>query len=231
MSHKYMLGCGYHEGSHSDYAFSFKWASNIERWATPKPQLIVTLSTGASPIDCSDVFTCDYQNISCNHNLGHVGHLIHGEKSNQLCGWSASFLGLAMIAYNSGIDYVFQEQDCLAFGDYIGQMYCDLGDFGQMAFGAKMASPPYMSSAQALVLVKHAYIPTMVRNYIVQGPDGLASLPEQKFSGIEEMDWQHVRRLSFGVDRERPIPWESPVWYAQKFSPEELDEAKRRGLL
>lgn len=228
---KYLLGTGYHEGSLKDYEFIFKWAQNIERYATPKPTIVMTMSTGPIAVDCSDFLTCDFRSISCNHNLGHVGHIIHGEKNNQLCGWSASFIGLAMVAYNSGLDFVFQEQDCLAFGDYIGQMYRDLGEYGQMVFGAKMTSPPFMSSAQALVLIKHGYIPTMIRNYIVQGPDGLASLPEQKFSGIEEMDWPHVRRLSFGVDRERPIVWDAPVWYAQKFTSDELEEAKHRNLL
>lgn len=228
----YLLGMGYHESSVNDYPFATTWIINVNRNATPKPKLICVFSTGASPgFERGYIAPCPVINIGCNHNLGHVGHIIHGEKNNQLCGWSASFLGLAMVAYNSGLDFIFQEQDCLAFGDYIGQMYRDLGERGQMVFGAKMGGPPYMPSAQALVLVRHGYIPTMIRNYIEQGPDGLASLPEQKFAGIEEMDWPHVKRLSFGRDRERPLDFSAHIFYAQKLTEDELSELKKRGMI
>lgn len=225
---KYMLGCGYHEGSQYDYEFSRRWVRNVERFASPAPAAIVTLSTDSPPY--AFVKGPAAQNLGCAHNLGHVGHLLSGEKNNQLCGWSASFLALGMLAYNMGLDFLFQEQDCLAFGPYVERMYQDMGD-GSMVFGAKMNGPPWMASAQSLVLVRHGYIPTMIRNYIDQGWDRRECLPEDKFAGLEAMDPGKVRRLSFGYDRERPINFDDPAWYAQKFTGEELKELHRRGLL
>lgn len=225
---KYMLGCGYHEGSQYDHEFSRLWVQNVERFASPQPEAIVILSTEGDPYAL--VKGSRITVLTCNHNLGHVGHLLSGEKKNQLCGWSASFLTLGMLAYNMGLDLLFQEQDCLAFGPYVERMYQDIGD-GSMVFGAKMRSQPWMASAQSLVLVRHSYILTMVRNYIDQGWDRRESLPEDKFARIEEMDPGQVRRLSFGYDRERPINFDDPVWSAQKLNGEELKELRRRGLI
>lgn len=164
-------------------------------------------------------------------NLGHVGDLLHGKKHHQFCGWSASVLALAMIAYAGELDFVYLEEDALAFGPWVTQMYSELGD-GQFAFGKKMQSPPWMACSQSLFIVRHAFIPTFVKCYLMLGTDGNAeNLPETKFQAIEERFPNECRRLSFTVDRERPLPYDAPVWSAQKFTPDELEELKNRKLI
>jgi hypothetical protein len=56
-------------------------------------------------------------------------------------------------------------------------------------------------------------------------------LPEDKFVKLEEQSPDIYGRLSFGVDRQRPIPWDDEAWYAQQWTQEELDEARRRGVI
>lgn len=170
--------------------------------------------------------------VRLDQNLGHVGDLLSGAKKNDFCGWSATVLGLAMTAYASGQDLIYVEQDCLAFGPWVEQMYSDMGS-GDMVFGRAMKSSPWMPCAQSLFLIRHSFLPHFVAQYLYMGPDGsLDNLPETKFVKLEAQNSPgRIRRLSFGYDRERPINFDDKVWYAQKFSREELDELRRRKMI
>jgi hypothetical protein len=108
-------------------------------------------------------------------------------------------------------------------------MYQDLGDKG-MVFGAKMDAAPWMACAQSTFLVRHSFILDFLRGYLFR-PNDKDMLPEDKFVKLEENSPNNYGRLSFGVDRMRPLPWDSEVWYAQQWTQEELDEAKKRGLI
>lgn len=164
-------------------------------------------------------------------NLGHVGDLLNGSKPYDFCGWSSGVLALAMIAYSNESDFLYKEQDCLAFGPWVEQMYADMGD-GDMVFGRKMQGPPYMPCAQSLFLVRHSFIPHFVGQYLYMGSDKIeTNLPEHKFQKLEDNNPGRIRRLSFGYDRERPINFDDKVWYAQKFTHQELEELKKRKLV
>ncbi len=200
------------------------------RWANNTSQ-----SAPATNFACIEVGTRNplYQgnNIALANNLGHVGDLLNNSKPHEMCGWSAAVLALAMVAYCNETDMLYKEQDCLAFGPWVEQMYKDIGTKG-MVFGRKMVNAPYMPCAQSLFLIRHHFIPEFVRRYIELGPERTAdNLPEHKFAKLEELWPQHYARLSFGYDRERPINFDDPVWYAQKLTAPELEEIKRRNLL
>lgn len=181
----------------------------------------------ASKCDAYD----EYNLLQLEGNLGHVGDLLNGTKKHELCGWSGAVLALAMIAYCNETDLIYKEQDCLAFGPWVDQMYADLGDKG-MVFGRKMINAPYMPCAQSLFLIRHRFIPEFVKRYIELGPENSQdNLPEHKFAKLEAAHPQHYARLSFGYDRERPINFDDKVFYAQKLSRNELEELKRRNLI
>jgi hypothetical protein len=162
-------------------------------------------------------------------NLGHVGDLLSGKSKSHLCGWSASVLALTLIAYNDGSDLVYVEADCLAFGPWLNQAYADLGD-KQMAFGRKHETEPFMPCSQSLFIIRHSFLLEFVARYLAL-PADVEMNPENKFAHLEENDSASFARLSFGVDRERPIPFDAPVFYAQRWSGEELEEARTRSLL
>lgn len=226
---KYTLGSGYYK----DEAFAKIWVENLVKRATPSPNRIVVISVGGASFPAAGTW---FWQISLPGNLGHVGDLLKG-KDRDFCGWSASVLALAMIAYCNETDFIFIESDVLAFGPWVEQMYKDMGE-GDMVFGGKMESEPFMYCAQGLFLVRHRFIPTFVSEFLRMGPDGQRdsegktdNLPEDKFHRLREMFPDKIKTLSFGVDRMRPLPIDSPVWYAQHFTPEELNLLHEKGLL
>ena len=211
----YIVGSGYHYRSDWDFDFFEIWKTNTKKYTDD----YFVMSTGPS---------LNKRFIPCNHNIGHVGDLIK-EGREGLCGWSASICALAMIAYNCGKDFIYKEADCLWFGPVPERMYQDLGDKG-MVFGAKMDAAPYMACAQSTFLIRHSFILDFLRGYLFL-PNDKDMLPEDKFVKLEENFPDNYGRLSFGVDRMRPLPWDAEVWYAQQWNQQELDEAKSRGLI
>lgn len=217
-----MIGTGYYEKDESSYLFYKKWANLISKTA---PEQSVTVLTHGS--------RCPYEHsrmsIIRGVNLGHVGEYIHSARQGRLCGWSASVLALALAAYNMGEDLVYVEQDCLCFGSWYEQAYKDLGD-GEFIFGKKHESAPFMPCSQSLFIIRNSFLLEFVRVYLSL-PEDAKMLPEDKFCEIEKLFPEKCRRLSFGVDRERPIPWDAPVFYVQQWTDAELQEARNRNLI
>lgn len=228
---KYTLGTGYYK----DPEFSKIWWERVLRSATPTPDKIVCISVNGqqAPIGGNAKWLSQIVLLG---NLGHVGDLLKG-KERDFCGWSAAVLALAMIAYCNETDFIFLESDCLAFGPWVEQMYKDMGE-ADMVFGGKMEAAPFMQCAQGLFLVRHRFIPEFVSGFIRMGSDSRLSaegktdnLPEDKFHRLREMFPDRIKTLSFGVDRCKPIPYDSPVFYCQQITPEELQILHDKGLL
>jgi len=212
----YLIGSGYHHKSDWDAEFFEIWKKNTEKY------------TNNYYVVCTNTPANSEKILLLNNNLGHVGDCI-AEKRDDLCGWSHSIITLAMIAYGMGKDLIFKESDCLFFGDVPQKLYEDIGDKG-MVFGPQMTSAPYMPCAQSTFLIKHFCIIGFVRSYLYMKSDRFL-LPEDKFVELEKQQPEVYGRFSFGVDRQRPLPWSDEVWYAQQWTREELNEAKERGLI
>lgn len=231
MTRDYMIGSGYHSGSKSPIdvaAFSRVWLENNIRYCDPAPKKTVII--GDTPY-ASNELTKEFQCIYLHGNLGHV----RDKKPGQLLGgWSGTMLALAMVAYCDQLDFIYKEQDCLAFGPWVNQLYADAGPEGQMVFGLPLKVYPNITSTQSLFLIKHEFIPVFVQQYLSLGEDGNQknNFPENKFTEIENLHPRKMKRMSFGVDRDRPIPYESKgAWYAQQWNTEEFNKAKEYGLL
>lgn len=217
-------------GEYKQHEFMRKlWDANTDTRRQGMPRYdVVRIAVGCQFAERIDAYG---QNIMLKGNCGHVGDLLSHAKSHDLCGWSSAVLALAMIAYCNESDFIYKEQDCLAFGPWIEQMYSDMGDRG-MVFGRPMQSEPWMPCAQSLFLIRHRFILEFVMRYLELGTDAdVTNLPEHKFVKLEAAHPQHYARLSFGYDRERPINFDDKVFYAQKLSPSELNELKKRNLL
>lgn len=219
--HNYIIGTGYHYRSEADCEFNALWWRCIFKARTRADVMVVSTSYYGHMAHGFDLYIPG-------QNFGHVGDLLNGTRQHPLCGWSVCALTLAMNAYAMGKDLIFVEQDCLCFGPWIERMYQDLGD-GDMVFGPKMQTAPYMACAQALFLIRHSALLRFISAYLALPPDK-DMLPESKFAALGEHGLD-VRYLSFGVDRERPIPWDAEVFYVQQWTAQELNEAKERGLI
>lgn len=237
MKPRFLLGSGYYHQHPLSDVFIETWVSNFNQHTELYPERAFFISVGDSwqhiQSRAAARLKCYYEVLDLVGNLGHVHQLIDKQapaKPHVYCGWSASVMALALIAYNNESDFIYREQDCLCFGDYVGEMYRQLGT-GNMIFGSYLQDGRHcMPCAQSLFLIRHAFIPKFISLYLGQPDDrSVQSLPEQKFRNMERHEG--VKRFTMGVDRGRPLPYDAPVWYAQKFTEAELQELKRRGLL
>ncbi len=229
---KIFIGSSYFEGGKGGpefrRAFAHHWYYNT--MAASPDKVAVICEGGSVPPRFAKV---DYVNLT--GDLGHCEGLIEKAKRGlphpEFAGWSASMCALAMLAYVDGATFVYKEEDALAFGPWLQRMKQDLGN-ADLVFGPKMKSAPWMPAAQSLFMVRHSAIPWFVRTYLsLGGDDNASTLGEHKFCAMESKFPQRCRRLSFGCDREKPIPWDSDCFYAQQWTQAELEEAKRRNLL
>lgn len=223
---RFLLGTSFFDGGKPErQAMARLWVENIARMDV-KPTKIVAIGEGGArvPSFWGDV-------VRLTGDLGHIHqHLDGGPKAHHaFTGWSASVMALAMLAYIDEADFVYRESDCLAFGPWVTRLYRDCGDRGWV-FGPKMTAAPWMACAQSIFLVKHATIPWFVRTFLAEGPENdRERIGETRFVRMER--GMPAARLSFGVDRMRPIPWDDEVFYFQQPTRDDIAEANRRGLI
>jgi hypothetical protein len=151
-------------------------------------------------------------------DLGHCGDLLSGKKPYRFPGGALTWLTLAMIAYANECDFIYKEQDVLAFGPCVETMYNEIGSHGCIFGSCKK-----MASASSLMLVKHWFITDFVRLYLGTPAENKPDMiSECKYAQLEKQYPSLYCRYSFGLDRDRPLNLKAPVWYAQKFTPDEL---------
>ncbi len=229
MSDRFLIGSSFFFGASAFKREVFElWCENVEHVAKRASRTVLIYEGGTIP----PFFPAWADAVQLSGDIGHVHDHIEGRKKHEFTGWSASMLALALLAYVDESDFVYVESDCFPFGPWIDRMYADLAPNGKIVFGPKMTAAPWMSCAQSLFLVKHDFLPTLVSYYLSLGKDGrVGNLGEDKFVKLEQRFGYAVRKLSFGVDRMRPIPWDEPVMYFQQPTAAELAEAKRRDLI
>jgi hypothetical protein len=229
---RYLLGSSFFDGGKNGpefrRAFAPIWSANVAK-LTPQPSRIVIICEAGSK---RPTVGWNTDVIRLTGDCGNCDQILKGKRPNDYSGWTAGMAALAMLAYVDMADFVYFEEDCLAFGDVIGQAYRDMGD-GDMVFGRKMMSAPWMPCSQAFFLVRHRAIPQFVSDYLALGGErSVTNLGEHKHCKIEQK-WgsQRARRLTLGCDRERPIPWDAPAFFCQQWTLAELAEAKRRNMI
>lgn len=212
---------GYHEGSPEARRFAHIWHERVRKIAPESKIMCVAVGGAVPPYPHREI-------IMLERNLGHVGDLLHGRKTQDYCGWSMAVLTGLLVAYQDERDAVWIEQDTLCFGPVIQQMEAEIRDFGFICGRSKIHP-----CAQSLFMVRHAWIPEFVRRYLSLGTDNdKNNLPESKFRTMMQQSSMGTF-FSFGCDRDRSpsIPYDSPVFYCQRITAEEMAELNRRGLI
>jgi len=212
----YIIGTAYHHVSSWSETLFKAWQENTLEY-TDQYYCISTVKRNQSPNE-----------ILVNHNLGHIHDLLDRHQSG-LSGWGAHIVTLSMIAYCAGKDFIFKESDCIWYGDVPAQLYADLGS-AQVVFGRKMESEPFMSCSQSTFLIKHDFIPEFVSAYLAL-PDDIDMLTEDKFVELERLSPHNYARTACCIDRERPIPYDKPVWSVQQVKEHELEEMRNIGVI
>lgn len=209
------------------------WNENKGNHLRPLPSRTFIIADGRSLIPFNHHSgILRYRCVELDGDLGSCGALLNGSKPYEFNGWAGTMLAGAMLCYCDCRDMIYAEQDCLVFGDVVSKLYEQLGDGGIIFGSYKEGERHIMPAAQSLFLVRHSFIPKFIRQFLSNGPQTQEqNLGEAIFARLETGQRDMWKRFTFGVDRGRPIPWDDPVWYAQKWTDEELAEAKKRGLI
>lgn len=204
------------------------WVSNTLKYSEPKRIFVINPNSLVLPNDLREDI-CSW--IHLDHNFGHV-HDMHGNDYRfRFCGWTQSFVMGAMLAYANNTDFIYKEQDCLAFGRWVERLYEDM-EKGSKKMLLGMESFPGMRIEQSLVIIKHDFILEFLKElFDLPLPDGGLGkmLPEAKFASI--MDKRpEIGQMSFGIGRGRPIIFDEP-FYVQQLNREELALLSNFGLV
>lgn len=171
--------------------------------------------------DVPDISKCENTRIIAQYeNLGHVGDYINNKRFGRWCGWTAGVIYGMMDAYVNNVDFIYKEQDCLAFGDWINQIKID-NTFMDITYG----ECKIMGIAQSLFYVKRNAIPDIIAS-LAQDDDSKV-LPEHKFLRLPVKK----NKLSFGYDRDRPFNPDDKSFYIQQVTENDLAILKEKGLI
>ncbi len=177
--------------------------------------------------DCSEPNCGLYPDDVPMTRLGHLGYTGGGNtiRGNRIMGWSMSWIVPALVAYSENCDYIYKEQDCLAFGDWIPVVRGD-------GKGFHCGRHSQTASEQSLFFLERDFIPDFISAYLSFKQNDLEILPESKgpaaarLCGITDPFFD----MPFGRDRPLTIYTDRP-WYAQRFTFDELMQCKEAGLL
>lgn len=217
---KYWIGTGHHVSPHYDTAeFRKIWKRNTLKYASP--ERIMTIESASSPI----VGSQDW--IALRGDIGSLDEIYGDIKPYPYPGSFVAVCTLALLAYQDESDFIFKEQDCLAFGKWPEQLYADLGASG-MVIGRAVAMP----CAVSLILMKHWFIPTFVSWYLSSPSEKCEeNLIEHKMARWQQQQPDLIKYNTFGYDRDRPFNADDPVWYGQKFTRDDLAFLANKGLI
>ncbi len=219
---KYVLISGYYEKTPALAWFHSCWWDTLQRHAIPKPERIFIIASGK----CS-IKEPHGEWIRLTGDLGHCDDLLSDRKPHFMPGCPAVWMAGAWLAYLNESDALFYEQDVLAFGNFVGRMYAELGD-KDVIFGRNKMQ----GAATSLFLVRHRYIPQFVADYLAEGPENVISrIPETKFCRMAERKPEHYCRYSFAYDKDRPFNPKDEVFFVQKCKPFELLWLESQGLI
>lgn len=218
---RYIIISGYfqHPGQGLDW-FHHLWWKNLHKYASPDRVIIISSSNFFVP-------NAKGEWIVMGGDLGSPEAVYHRDKPFYCSAYPAIWMAGAMLAYLNETDVIFVEQDCLAFGPWVEQIYRELGT-RSVLFGKNQMH----GAATSLFLVKHRFIPRFVQHYMEQGSeDVLTRMPENKILRLAGRWPEHYGQYSFGYDKDRPLNITDKVWYAQKLTPEDLLQIEEAGLI
>jgi hypothetical protein len=221
----YVITSGFIGKELAQQKFFKVWSDNLLSNPDVNPaKIFVICSRGDAPRNCPALI--DLIRIS-----GDLGHICRdASQKHQLEGWACDVMIGALLAYNNESDFIFIEQDCLPFGPFISRLNLECGDIG-MIFGYNS----FMPSAQSLFLVRHAFIPQFVSDYIQAKVANAKAGGEDIFANMEKRHGGGIcKRVSFGFDRDRPpggfeVMLKDSVWYLQQITVAELEKLRECG--
>jgi len=196
------------------------WGAN--NWKFAAPRAVFVLSMAGSHFSHPAI-----KEVNVVGDLGHHDDLLYGKKTHKFSGAAAAILTLAMIAYCDESDFIYKEQDALAFGSWGDKMYEEIGDAGCL-LGPNVPCP----SGTALILMRHWAIPEIVGKYLLSRPEhDSSSLVEHHFHDLAKENPSLFKYHTFGYDKRRPYNLDDKVFWLQQPNESDLEKLEQKGLL
>lgn len=225
-----MIGAGYHREKHLGPDDFFQtWIQNIAKLSPSPERVVIIADSGCRPPlgGCWIPATLPVEVNYLTGDLGNCHMLLHGVKNHRFSGWTGAVCSTAMTSYCNETDMIWFEQDVLAFGPIIEQVYAEIKDAG-IIFG----KCSFMQCEQSFFLVRHWYLTEFIRLFLGEGPQNCEDqLGEQIFVRLLKQNPDKWFTFDIKFGRDRPLNYDEPVWYAQKYTPQELEELKRRNMI
>ena len=228
---KYVIISGYYAGEKKTTQFSISkeeffetWYENTIRYCNPEKVYIVNVSKAKPSRQFPDI-----EWINMSDNLGHVNDLLNNNDTISLSGYTLSVLIGMLIAYNNKSDFIYKEQDCLAFGDWINELYNQLGQTDKKMLIGRGHMEGFIE--QSLFICKYDYILEFVLQYLNFKTGDYPHFPEKKFVEIMTNQQDKIGFFDFGYGRIRPVNFDDKIFFIQQPTDEELTELKKRKLI
>jgi len=225
MTNNFIIVSGYHNNPNSGMEWFFPtWLQNTLLHA-PHFRRLFIVATSTPPEQYRFAPSIDW--IQLAGNLGNFQHILSGEKKFFMPGCPAVWMIGMWLAYANECDFIYKEQDTLAFGPWVERLYAEIGDKKAIFGTAKMHG-----ISTVLFLVKHEFIPQFVYEYLEAGPETVSSRIAEAKVRIIEAKWpQRFARHTFGYDGDRPFNPDDQVFMVQKLTPDELQLLADRKLV
>lgn len=220
MHNQYLIFSGHHHYPGANW-FHRVWYNNLFRSAQPDMVAIIGQPGLIDPIHRKGVW------IVPQGDLGGCGQLLRREKSSFMAEVSAMWMMGLWYAYISERDAIYVEQDVLCFGHWIERLY-ERVQGKQCVFGRAATH----GISTSLFLIKHEFIPFFCADYVREGPEDHANrIPEMKVLRMANRnpEWYAFNDMPFDTDR--PLRYDEPVWYAQKFTDEEMIDLEQKQMI
>jgi len=213
MNRDYIIGTGYYEDSEKDMEFYQKyWLPNTLKYSSP--QKIVVVNSGSPNRKVSDLENW----IDLTTNPG--PHANAPRDQNLLGGWNLGFIQGALYAYSCRCDFIYKEQDCLAFGNWITESQEALETQKKLALVGKLKNWPDFPGSQGdfelcLVYLKFEHIINFLNELFSIPLGDMSCFCEKKFNMIGEKT-NSIGEFGFGYGGNRPFVGTDPTFYIQK---------------
>jgi len=215
----FVIGTGYFDNGNGSEKFFETWMKNTLKYSDPYD--VVVVNADSKPLEHLGGTW-----LNMGHNYGHVKNM---DKTEKFGGWWLGFMTAAMIAYHHKKDFIYKEQDCLAFGPWVKHLYDEAQQQGAGVIVGRFDHKYKIE--QSLVLVKRKAILGLIHQYLAINASDICPRPELKFLTIMQKWPKAMAFMHMGCGRNRPIPYNASCFYAQKLSKAEMDNLRARGLI
>jgi hypothetical protein len=202
-----IIGTGYWKADQKCEDFYVKhWLPNTLKYADPE-KIIVT-NSASPPIKSPEIV--QWLNLTAN-----PAHGTKLKENIQFEGWSLGFIHGALYAHSCHCDYIFKEQDCLAFGPWVERMYAAC-EGKQMVTGELWNHPKRDYTIElSLMLIKYEFIIPFLAQLFADLGMGNKVRPEKKFLTIRDNNPDSIGTIDFGYGGNRPFKCDD-CFYIQK---------------